>query len=172
VRRTTLRAGGLCLRISLPRLACLELAVLFFQEGAHCGLVGQLEFVLGDEETVVHPSQGVSHEGMVLVRARRDTDRRVVILHHFVLAEPGDVGIELAQVLVLELVDLQFDQDMAFYDAVAEDKVHEEVFVADEDSLLTGFAKETPTEFQQEVSAVSRARREGVSLSRDRADRS
>ena len=50
----------------------------------------------------------------------------------------GDIGVELAEVLVAERLGFQFHKDMALEHAVIEDEIHEEMFVADEDALLPG----------------------------------
>ena len=80
----------------------------------------QLQLVAGDEERVIHAGEGVFHEGVVLTRTKQQAHGRIVALGHLVLAVPVDVGVELPQVLVLELIDLQLDQDVALEDTVVE----------------------------------------------------
>ncbi len=52
-------------------------------------------------------------EGVVLAGAEEDADGWLVARGHLVLFVIGDVGIELAEVLVAEGICLELDQDMA-----------------------------------------------------------
>ena len=121
------------------------------QEALDVLFAGQFELVLGDEELVVHAGQGVFDEGVVFLRAEQKADGRVVAVGHHVLAVPAHVGVELADVLVAELLDFQIDQHMALEDAVIEDEIDEAVGVADEDALLAGLETEAVAQFEQEI---------------------
>jgi hypothetical protein len=63
----------------------------------------------------------------------------------------GDVGVELAEVLVLEGIGLEFYEDVALEDTVIEDEVDEEVFVADENALLPGLETEPVAQLEEEI---------------------
>jgi len=60
---------------------------------------------------------------------------RLVARGHLVFFVVGDVGVELAEVLVAEGIGLEFHEDVALEHAVVEDEIDEEVFVADEDAF-------------------------------------
>ena len=70
------------------------------------------------------------------------------------LALPGDVGVELAQVLVAKFVDLQFHQHMAFQDAVVEDQIDEAPGSAVGDALLLRLQAEAMAQLQQEFAQM------------------
>ena len=74
-------------------------------------------------------------------------DGRVVACRHRVALEPADVGIELAQVFMLEAGHLELDQHMALQDTMVEDQVDETVRMADEDAFLARLEAETVAEF-------------------------
>ena len=108
---------------------------------------GEFQLVFGDKELVVHAGEGVFNEGLVFVGAEEDAHWGVVARGHFVGAIIGDVGVELAELLVREGVDFEVDEDVAFEHAVVEDEVDEVVFVTDEEAFLSGFETEAVAEF-------------------------
>ena len=93
-------------------------------------LAGEFQLVFGDEEPLVHGGERVFDEGVVFAGAEQEADGRVVTVAHDVFLEPGDVGVELADVFVAELVHLQLDEHVAAEDAVIEDKIHEALLAA------------------------------------------
>jgi len=126
-------------------------ADVFFQEPLHVFFARQLKLVLGNEQAVVHAGQGVLDQGMVLLRTQQDADREIVAVGHHVLAIPTDVGVELADILVGEVLNLQIDQHMALQNPVIEDKIDKTIGVTDQNPFLPGLETEAMTEFQQEV---------------------
>ena len=111
----------------------------------------QFELVLGYEEPIVHACQGVLHKSMILARAKKDADGRLVAFGHLVGAVVTDIGIELAEVFVAEFVHLEFHQHMALEHAMVENEVHEKRLAADEQAFLAPLEAESVAEFQQEV---------------------
>ena len=95
-----------------------------------------MKLIFGNKEPIVHAGEGVFGEGVVFLCAEQESDGRVVTLDHHMPSIPSNVGIELADVLVGERLELEVEQDMAFQDAVIEDEVYEAMCVADEDALL------------------------------------
>jgi len=83
----------------------------------------QFQEVFGDEEIVVHACQGIFHQSTVLAGAEQYADGRVITFTHFICPVPANVSIELAKVFVVEFSHLEFDQDMAFEDPVAWQRV-------------------------------------------------
>ena len=102
-----------------------------FEESFHFLLLRHLHGVAGDEELVRQIAEGEFDEGFVLAGAEEDADGRLVAGRHFVLLVVGDVGVELAEVLVGKGGGLQLHEDVALEHAVVEDEVHEEVLFAD-----------------------------------------
>ena len=88
---------------------------------------------------------------MVFISAEQNADGRIVAFGHHVDSIPTDVSVELAEVLMAEAFELEFDQHVAFENAVIEHQVDKEMLVADQDAFLASFKAEAMTEFQQEV---------------------
>lgn len=88
---------------------------LLFDEALDVLLGRQLELVLGDKQAVVHARQGVLDEGMVLSGAEEQANGRVVADRPLVSAIPVDVGIELTEILVFELVHLELNEHMTLH---------------------------------------------------------
>ena len=99
----------------------------------------------------VHTRQRKFHHFVVLAGAQQDTNRRLVAFYHLVLFVVTDVAIELAQVLMPECVVLEFNEHMAFEDAVVEHQINKEVVAADEQALLPRLEAEAVAQFQQVV---------------------
>ena len=108
----------------------------------------------GKQTAYCPTGQGVLDQNVILARAEQDAHRRLVAVAHHVSLVPGDIGIELAEMLVPEFVHLQLDQHMAFQDAMVKDQVHESMGVADEDSLLPRLETETVAQFHAESPAA------------------
>ena len=85
--------------------------------------VGQLQHIGRNEEVVIHAGERVLHHLLALACAEQDADRRVVARLHFVLAIMRYVCVELSEVLVGELLVLQFYDYAAMQNAVVEHKV-------------------------------------------------
>ena len=113
-----------------------------FQEGFHLGLLGHFHGVAGNEKLIGQVAKGEFDKGFILARAKEYADGRLVAGGHFVLFIIGDIGVELAEVLVAERLGFQFHKDMALEHAVIEDKINEEMFVANEDAFLPGLKAE------------------------------
>jgi energy-converting hydrogenase Eha subunit G len=63
----------------------------------------------------------------------------------------SDVGVELAEVLVLEGIGLEFYEDVALEDAVIEVEIDEEVFIANENALLPGLEADAVAQLEEEI---------------------
>ena len=63
---------------------------------------------------------------------------------------PAHVGVELTDILVIELGNLQLDEGMAFENSVVENQVDEVVAVADQDAFSPSLKTETVPQFEQE----------------------
>ena len=118
-------------------------------------LVWQLEHIGGDEELVVHAGKGVFYHFLAFASAEQDANRRIVAFMHLVLLKVRNVSVELAQILMTELVVLQFHDDAAMEDTVIEHEVGIVVFIIDDDTFLTGLETEAFTKFQEEILKVS-----------------
>ena len=119
-----------------------------FQEGFHLGLLGHFHGVAGNEKLIGQVAKGEFDKGFILARAKEYADGRLVAGGHFVLFIIGDLGVELAEVLVAERLGFQFHKDMALEHAVIEDKINEEMFVANEDAFLPGLKAEAVAHLQ------------------------
>jgi hypothetical protein len=145
------RANYLPDRLRFVSAPIVHLPYLLFQKALDLFLFGQFELVLGDEQIIVHAGDGVLHQGVVLLRAEQDADRRVVVVGHHVFPVPAHIRVELAQVSVGERLDLQLHQHVAFENAMIEDQVHKAVGVADQDALLPRLETEAVAQLQQKV---------------------
>ena len=76
----------------MTSLTIAHLPHLLFQKPLDLFLFGQFDLVLGDEQLVVHTSQGVFYQGVVFLRAEQDADRRVVAVGHHVFPVPVHGG--------------------------------------------------------------------------------
>lgn len=109
---------------------------LFQQKLLQCLLVGQLKHIGRNEEVVIHAGERVLHHLFALARAEQDADWRVVARLHLVLAIMRYVCVELSEVLVGELLVLQFYDYAAMQYAVVEYKVGIVILVVDDDAFL------------------------------------
>ncbi len=66
--------------------------------------VGQVKLIFRDKELIVDTSEGVFDQGVVFRGAKQDAYRRVVVGGHHVLSIPAYISIELADILVVELI--------------------------------------------------------------------
>jgi hypothetical protein len=85
------------------------------------------------------------------LRTQKDADGRIISLSHHVLPVPAHVGVELADVLVIELFEIQLDQHVALEEAMVEDEVYEVVGVVEQNPLLACFETETVPQLQQKI---------------------
>jgi hypothetical protein len=120
-------------------------------EAYHFLFLRQLDGVAGYENLVAQVTEGVLDEGVILAGAKENTDGWLVARGHLVLFVISDVGVELAEVLVLEGIGLEFHEDVALEDAVIEDEVDEEVFIANENALLTGLEADAVAQLEEEI---------------------
>ena len=88
---------------------------------------------------------------MVLLGAQKKAQGQIVAFGHHVLLIPTHVGIELAQVLVAEFIELELDQDVALEDPVVEHQVNEIMPAADQDALLPGLETETMAQLEEKI---------------------
>ena len=119
-------------------------------------LVGQAGLVLGDQRRRHGPAQGVLDDLVVLRGAEQHADGRPLVRLLHVAVEGLQVELELAEVLGLELVDLQFEGDQAVERPVEEEQVEGEVPPADLERVLAADEAEVAAEFDQELLAVAR----------------
>ena len=101
--------------------------VEFVQLGLQQLLVRQPGLVLGDEGRRQRPAQGVLDDLVVLAGAEQHADRRALVRLADVAVEGLQVELQLAEVLGLELADLELDGDQAVQAAVEEEQVEGEV---------------------------------------------
>jgi hypothetical protein len=113
-----------------PDLLCHESLYFLF--------LWQFELIFGDKELVVHAGKGILYQGIIFPGTEQDSYGRIVAFGHFVLFIPAYICIELAYMFMTEFIDLQFDQHMAFKNAVVKDQVNEVMGISDQDTLLPG----------------------------------
>ena len=126
---------------------------LFQQKLLQCLLVGQLKHIGRNEEVVIHAGERVLHHLFAFACAEQDADWRVVARLHLVLAIMRYVCVELSEVLVGELLVLQFYDYAAMQYAVVEHKVGIVIFVVDDDAFLASLEAEALAEFEDELGA-------------------
>jgi len=114
----------------------------------------QLEAVFADEEILRETLSGVLYGGHAIVGTQQQADRRVVVRLHHLMLVVVHVKIQLRGIFVAESVNLQIDNDVAFQDAVVENKVGLEIVLIDENSLLASLEAETAAHLQQECLQV------------------
>ena len=102
-----------------------------------------------NENVVVQTGQGVLDQDAVLARTQQDAHRWLVAINHHVFPVPGDIGIELAEMLVPEFIHLQLDQHMTFQEAMVKHQVYEAVTITDEDALLARLEQESLAKLKQ-----------------------
>jgi len=120
-------------------------------EGSEDLFRGKLKEVFPDEEVLVHIGGGVFDKSLVFISNQENADGRIVRLFADLGAIVVQVGVELSCVFMGEGSHFQLDEDMAFENAVVKHEIDEEVFLADEKTLLAGFETEAMSEFQEEV---------------------
>jgi len=131
-------------------LSCVKRLNLLVDKPLHLFPLRQLQLIPGYEQLIVHTSKGVFGECVIFVSAEQNADWRIVSLSHHVGSVPANVRVELAQILVAEAFDFEFDQDMAFQNSVVKDQVDKKVLVTNQNSLLPSFETEAMPELQQE----------------------
>ena len=78
----------------------------------------QLEAVFADKEILRETLSGVLNGGHAVVSTEQQTDGRVVVSLHHLMLVVVHVEVQLLGILVVETVNLQIDDDVAFQDAV------------------------------------------------------
>src|SRR5215813_7074728 len=91
------------------------------------------------------------HDGLFLLFAEEDADGGVLFGRFDVAIEVVHIHLHLAEILMVELVELEVDEHIAAQKAVVKDKVHEEVVFVEGKALLTGLEEEAFTKFEQKV---------------------
>ncbi len=88
---------------------------------------------------------------MILRRTQEHADRRLLVRLLHVAVEGFQVELELAEVLRLELDDLEFKRDQAIERPVEEEQVECKISSADLDRVMTADEAEVAAKFDQEV---------------------
>jgi hypothetical protein len=88
-----------------------------------------VKLIFGDKELIVNAGKGVFDQSVILGGAEEDADRRIVVRGHDVASIPAHIGVKLANILVAELHELQFDEDVAFQDAVVEHQIDGTMYI-------------------------------------------
>ena len=104
---------------------------------------------------VVHAGEGVFYHLLALSSTEQDANGRIVAGAHLVLAVMRDVCVELSEVLVGELLVLQFYDYAAMQYAVVEHKVGIVILVVDDDAFLASLEAEALAEFEDELLQVA-----------------
>jgi hypothetical protein len=130
------------------------LPTFLLEESFQFLLAGQFKLVLGNKKTVIHVGSGVFHQGVVFLRAEKEPHRRIVSIGHHMFAIPRHIGVELPQVFMAEGVHFEFNEDMAFKDAMVENEIHKASGFSYDDALLPGFETKPIAQFQQEFMQV------------------
>ena len=92
----------------------LHLSHLFFNKPLHFLFLRQFQLIFGNEELIIHSCKGVFDERMVFLSPSQNAYRRIIAFGHDVFLVPVYIGIELAEVFMVEFVNLQFYQYMTF----------------------------------------------------------
>ena len=114
-------------------------------------LVRQPGLVLGDERRRHGPAQGVLDDLVVLRRAEQHADGRPLVRLLHVAVEGLQVELQFAEMLGLELVDLEFEGDQGVESPVEEEQVEGEVPPADLERVLAADEAEVAAELDQEL---------------------
>ena len=114
-------------------------------------LVRQSGLVLGHQRGRHGPAEGVFDDLVVLRGTEEHADRRLLVRLLHVAVEGLQVELELAEMLGLELDDLQFERDQAIERPVEEEQVEGEVPPADLDRVLAADEAEVAAKFDQEL---------------------
>lgn len=97
----------------------------------------QVELVAAREDLLrLARAERVAHNGVVLVRAEDQPERRVVSRAAPLAIEVVDVELELAEIPMVELSDLEVDQDEALEHHVIEDEIDVEMVAIQREPLL------------------------------------
>ena len=121
------------------------------QLGLEQFLVRQSRLIFGDQCRRHGPAQGIFDDLVVFGGAQQHADGRLLVRLLHVAVEGFQVELELAQVLGLELDDLEFERDQAVEGPVEEQQVEGEVPPADLDRVLAADEAEVAAEFDQEL---------------------
>lgn len=120
-----------------------------FEFAAEFFAIGKIELVFLDEELAIHFIGGVFDKQFVFVAGEDDTDGRVVAFAVFLGGEVAEVEIHLADVVVLDFLELQIDEDEASQDAVVKDEIDAVVGVIDRHAVLAADEGEAFAQFQK-----------------------
>lgn len=110
--------------------------------------------MLGDEGRRGRTSQGILDDLVVLARTEQDADRWAFVGLLHVAIERLHVEAELAEMLGLELADLQLEGHQAREPAVEEDEVDREVAVVDLHRVLGSYEAKVAAELGDEAAEV------------------
>jgi len=142
------RVSGINDQFSFPTPHLLN---LLSKKSLHILFLGQFELIFGDKELVVHAGKGIFYQGVIFSGTQEDPHRWIVAFGHLVLFKPAYVGIKLTDMFVTEFIDFQFDQYMAFKDAVVKDQIDKVMTISDQDALLPGLETKTVSHLQQKL---------------------
>jgi hypothetical protein len=112
---------------------------LLLDELANFFFFRKCDLAFRDKQFVIHSRKCILDKGLVFLRAEQDPDRGIIAVGHFILLEPVDVRIQLAEIFMGETVNLQLDQDVAFQNPVIKDPVNKAMLPSDDDTFLPGF---------------------------------
>ena len=147
-------AVSICFLVSVFIMNQILLVSRMFSSRNRCmsSLLGSSSWYLETNRLLSMPARAYSTRAWSFcLRTQQDADREIVAVGHHVLAIPTNVGVELADILVGEVLNLQIDQHMALQNPVIEDKIDKTIGVTDQNPFLPGLETEAMTEFQQEV---------------------
>ncbi len=114
-------------------------------------LVRQSSLVLGNQGGRHRPRERVFDDLVILGRAQEHADGRLLVRLLHVAVEGLQVELEFAQVLRLELDDLEFKRDQAVECAIEEEQIEFKVSSANLNRVMTADVAEVAAEFDQEL---------------------
>jgi hypothetical protein len=114
-------------------------------------LAGQRELVLAGQNLVVQISQRVVSDRFVLLLAKDQSQRRVLIGQGPVLAGIVQIKIHLAGIDVGEFADLQIDNDQAAQPSMKEQQIDAIPFVADAQASLPSQEGEVAAQLEKKI---------------------
>jgi hypothetical protein len=85
---------------------------------------------------------------LVLAGAQQNTHRRIVTICHHIIPIPAYIGIQLADVLMVELFKFKLNQNMAFEYSMVKDEIYTKMLVADQYAFLACLETKAVAELQ------------------------
>lgn len=110
-------------------------------------LTWKLHNIFADKQLHIAVRNRIFNQRPVLIRHQQQTDWRVIVRGHDFFLIVIDISFKLTYMFMPDLIGFQFDQDMAFQNAVVEYKINKEVLIPDDDPLLFGFKAKTVAQF-------------------------